>query len=55
MNIQNFSVTESHWPNEKGQSYWTISDGAQEKGEFSNRQEAEENMLRIIQNWRCDS
>ncbi|QQZ64491.1 hypothetical protein JI735_34185 (plasmid) [Paenibacillus sonchi] len=55
MDIQNFKVAISSWPNEFGKEYWTISDGVNEKGEFESEEEAENNMLQIIQNWRCDS
>jgi len=54
-NVQNFRVIVSEWPDEDGYSYWTISDGVQEKGTFYSQAEAEANMGRIIANWRCDS
>lgn len=55
MNTNHFEVVVSEWPNEYGDSYWTITDGREEKGEFETRAEAEENMMRIISNWRRDS
>ncbi|MBW4083551.1 hypothetical protein [Paenibacillus sp. S150] len=55
MIIQNFKVVRSEWPDEDGFLPWTISDGVQTKGSFDSESEAEENMERIMLNWRCDS
>ncbi|WP_251592423.1 hypothetical protein [Paenibacillus macerans] len=53
--VTHFEIIRSEWPNENGDYYFTISDGVQEKGEFMTRKEAEDNMERIMLNWRCDS
>lgn len=53
--VQGFEIILSEWPNEYGDFYWTITNGVQEKGEFKTREEAGENMERIMLNWRCDS
>jgi len=53
--VQSFEIIVSEWPDENGYAYWTISDGAQEKGQFYSKAEAEANMGRIMANWRCDS
>ncbi|WP_342480010.1 hypothetical protein NST07_20385 [Paenibacillus sp. FSL L8-0340] len=55
MSIQTFNVVKSTWPNLEGNDYWTISDGVDEKGEFESKEEAEDNMARIMYSWRCDS
>lgn len=55
VSVQSFEVIQSEWPDEDGYTVWTISDGAQEKGQFYSRAEAEANMERIMLNWRCDS
>jgi hypothetical protein len=53
--VQGFEIIKSRFPNESGDFYYTISDGVRSKGEFSTREEAEENIERLILNWRCDS
>ncbi|WP_206922895.1 hypothetical protein [Alicyclobacillus suci] len=52
--VQNFKVVKSEWENEKGDYYYTITDGVQEKGEFATFEEADAAMLNIITNWRND-
>lgn len=54
-NVQHFNVAVSEWPNADGEYLWTITDGVDQKGEFRTPEEAEENMERIILNWRSDS
>lgn len=53
--VQSFSVVPSRWPNESGESYFTITDGAETRGEFKTRRAAEEGMMDVIINWRRNS
>jgi hypothetical protein len=53
--VQNYKVVKSDWPNEEGECYYTITDGVEERGKFSTKEEAIKNMERIIANWRRDS
>lgn len=53
--VQSFSVVPSRWPNESGESYFTITDGAETRGEFKTRHDAETGMMDVIVNWRSNS
>ncbi|WP_176220647.1 hypothetical protein [Cohnella massiliensis] len=53
--VNKFEVVKSEWENEDGEYLYTITDGVDEKGQFRTREEAIENMERIILNWRADS
>lgn len=49
--VQGYSVVRSSWPNEEGELYWTITDGAEQRGEFATKQAAIDNLEKTIINW----
>ncbi len=55
MMISSYTVVQSDWPNRKGEYYWTISNGAEQRGEFATKAEAQDALMTVIAHWRDDS
>lgn len=53
--VEHFQIVESEWPDENGNTYFTVTDGCREKGMFASYAEADANMLRIMSSWGSDS